>query len=390
MAGATATAPAQEAGRSQPQTSVQPQGGPFIRHAQAGRKFMYQLTGQTLTFNTAQPLTSAPGYARAIRLRIAATGGSASATVAGTADAPWNVASLVQLKDAFGTPLIIAPGYEAFYLVPKYGGQFFSGGMEPKALASFSALATASGASAGNFAFATILPFEIVKGIGCISMANAAILPTLQITGAGSAVVYATAPGTLPTLEIDNDLDFYWLPDQPVAPPGLGTTCQWVLNQGNPTIGSGAVTTVTLPREGGYLTTLILELRDATSSPFPLRLDAYGTRIRWYVDGIPLLDTRFDTMQDDILTNYALQTNTLTGGFVRDTGVLPITRKTGLAREIFGLLDTGEEWLSTSPGTGLAVECSPWGTISTGPGTLNVLAGQVVAAGSLVTGLPEL
>lgn len=386
MAGSSA--PVQEAGRPQPQTTAQGPGGPFIRHAQAGRGFQYALTAQSFGFNIQQPLTAVPGYARALRLRVAATGGSASATVAGAADAPWNVCSLVQMFDPFGTPLIVAPGYEAFYLIPKWGGQFFAGGVEPKFLPSFSAVATASGASAGNFSFATVLPIEIVKGVGVISMANSAVLPRLQLNGAASGTVYSTAPGTLPTLEVDCDVDYYWLPDVPTAPPGLGTTCQWALAPYNPTIGSSATTTVTASREGGYLTGIILVMRDSTGA----RIDGYpsgGARMRWYVDGIGILDTRFDTLTDDIVNQYVLQTNTLTGGAVRDTGVVPITRKTGLGRQILGLLDTGEEWLSTSPGTSIAIEAAPFGTIANAPALLQALAGQVVAAGALVTGLPE-
>jgi len=54
-----------------------------------------------------------------------------------------------------------------------------------------------------------------------------------------------------------------------------------------------------------------------------------------------------------------------------------------------GLLDTGETYLSTNPGTLIEVEGSPWGTITNSPAVLNVLAGLVVPVGSLVTGLPE-
>lgn len=378
-------APAQEAGRPQPQTTTEPAGGPFVRHAQPGRRFQYVLSGQTLGNPVSQPLSAVPGYLRAVRLRIAFTGGSASATVSASADAPYNWASLVQFKDAFGTPLLIGPGYEILHLVPKYGGQWGVGqAADSNQLSSWTAMQTTSGASAGNLAFATALPVEVVKGIGVISMANAALLPTLQIFTNPGSTVYATAPTTLPTYEIDNDVDFYWLPDTPVEPPGLGTTCQWVLNQANPTIGSGSTTTVTLPRAGGYLSTIILILRDSLGA----RIDAYGTRLRWYVDGVPLLDTRFDELVDDMINEYGWGQG-ITGGVTRDTGVIAITRKTSLGRQILGLLDSGEALLSTNPGTSLAIECSPWGTIANSPATLNVLMGQIVPAGSIIQGLPE-
>lgn len=376
---------AQEAGRSQPQTTAQPQGGPFIRHAQSGRFRQYNLTGQAFAGQVNQPLTTIPGYLRALRLRITATGGSTSATVSTAADAPYSAVSLLQFYDAFGTPLLIGDGYSILNVVAKYSGQFYSGGLSPAQMPSYSAIQTTSGASAGNFVLPTVLPVEIVKGIGVISMANAALLPKLQITLAASTAVYASAgvAATTPTMAVRVDADGYWLPDQPVAPPGLGTTCQWVLNQGNPTVASGGTTTVTLPREGGYLTGLIPILRDSTGA----RIDGYGTQIQFYVDGVPVIDTNLSDLQDDIALDYGYDGSTAAA--TRDTGVLPITRRTSLGREIFGLLDTGEEWLSTSPGTSLALSCSPWGNFSNTPATLNVVAGQVVAAGALVTGLPE-
>lgn len=377
--------PAQEAGRSQPQTTVQPLGGPFIRHAQSGRFRQYNLTGQAFAGQVNQPMTTIPGYLRALRLRISATGGSTSATVSTTADAPYSAVSLLQFYDAFGTPLLIGDGYSILNVVAKYGGQFYSGGLAPTQMPSYSAIQTTSGASAGNFVLPTVLPVEIVKGIGVISMANAALLPKLQITLAASTAVYASAgvAATTPTMAVRVDADGYWLPDQPIAPPGLGTTCQWVQNQGNPTVASGGTTTVTLPREGGYLTGIIPIMRDSNSA----RIDGYGSQLQFYVDGVPIIDTALADLQDDIALAYDF--NGSTGAATRDTGVLPITRRTSLGREIFGLLDTGEEWLSTSPGTSLALSCSPWGNFSNTPATLNVVAGQVVAAGALVTGLPE-
>lgn len=78
MAGPTSTqvAPAQEAGRPQPQTTVEPPGGPFIRHSQPGRRAQFQSTGNTFGALITQPLVAVPGYIRGLRLRFAATGGA--------------------------------------------------------------------------------------------------------------------------------------------------------------------------------------------------------------------------------------------------------------------------------------------------------------------------
>lgn len=396
MGATTSTAaPAQEAGRPQPQTTVEPPGGPFVRHSQQGRRAQYVVTGQAFSTLIGQPLVAVPGYVSRFRLRCANSGGSGTATVAAAADAPWSVASLVTLRDAFGTPLIVGPGYETLYLVPKYSGQFGVGfpNVDPESYGtagggSFSAPTTGASAS-GAFSFATCLPLEFAKAYGLISMANASLLPTLQIQLAAASAVFTTAPDVSPgTMRWDVDTDFYWLPEgEAVEPPGLGTTCQWVLQNCNPSIPSASTTTVALPRLGGFLTTIILILRDSTGA----RLEGFGTRLRIYVDGVPLIDTRFDTLCEDMFGQFGLQgTTALNAAGGRDTGVIAITRKTSLAQNSLGLLDSGEAFLSTNPGTLIQIECSPWGTISNAPGVLSALVGQVVPAGTLIQGLPEL
>lgn len=384
-------APAQEAGRPQPQTTVEPPGGPFVRHSQPGRRSQYTSPGQAFGSLITQPLVAVPGYVSRFRTRVAAAGGaSATTAVVATADAPWSAVSLVTLRDAFGTPLIVGPGYEMLFLVPKYSSQF---GLlmtaDPRNLPTFSPVATGVGAS-GNFTFVTCLPLEFAKAYGVISMANASLLPTLAFQLSAAASVYTTAPNTtVPTLTFDTDADFYWLPEGvTIEPPGLGTTCQWVLQNCSPTIGSASATTVSLPRLGGFIHTIILILRDSTGA----RIDGYGTRVRIYVDGVPLIDTRFDTLADDMAIQYGFTPNytVTTPANTRDTGVVAITRRTSLSQVNLGLLDTGETFLSTNPGTLIQVECTPWGTIANAPATLSAVVGQVVPAGSLVQGLPEL
>jgi hypothetical protein len=367
-------APSQEAGRAQPQTTVEPAGGPFIRHSQPGRRAQYNISGSAYGTLITQPLVAVPGYVSRLRLSVSATGGTGTVAVY-AADAPFNVASLVTLKDAFGTPLIVGPGWEMLYAVPKYSSQFGLLTMaDIKNLPSYGAPATS-----GNYSFSTALPFEFAKAYGLVSMANASLLPTLQTQYAPSTTVYTTPPTTIPTLTTQLDADFYWLPEGvTVDPPGLGTTCQWVMQNCYPTIPSASPMIVSLPRLGGFLHTLIFVVRDSTGA----RIDAYGTRMRVYVDGVPLIDSTFNEIVDDMSIVY--------GGITRDTGLVAISRRTSLSQLNLGLLDTGEVFLSTNPGTLIQVECSPWGTIANAPATLEALVGQVVPAGSLIQGLPEL
>jgi hypothetical protein len=114
------------------------------------------------------------------------------------------------------------------------------------------------------------------------------------------------------------------------------------------------------------------------------------------VDGVPLIDSLYTTMQDDMAINFGVgaaygASSTAAGTVLvtAPTGVLAIARKNGLSQQSLGLFDTGETYLSTNPGTQLELAAAPWGGIGSAPMTLNALCGQVVPAGSLIQGLPE-
>lgn len=366
-------------GRPQPQTTLEAPGGPFIRHSQPGRRQMYNITGQSFGGVITQPLPSAPGYLQRFRVTISGSGGTSTAASVAAADAPFNVVSLVQVVDPFNTPLLVGPGYEMLKLVPKYSGQFgLDAASDITNLPSYSPVNLAAAAGGGDFSFSTALPLEFAKGYGTISMANAALLPKVTWNLASSGTVFTTAPTTLPTVGVQMDADFYWLPDGAnVVPPGLGSTQQWIYQQASPTIPSGGTTTVALPRLGGYLSTLILELRDSTGA----RVDAWPGRIRISLDGVPLIDSTMSEIYDDMYNVF--------GGTTREVGVIAISRKTSLNQKNLGLLDTGETLLSTNPGTLIEIEGAPWGTATNTPVTLSAVVGQIVPAGVLIQGLPE-
>jgi hypothetical protein len=342
----------------------------------------------------ANPMVASPGYNKGYRLKVTATtaagtGGVIAAT-AGGQDAPFSLVQLLQLKDAFGTPILTGPGYEMLKLVPIASGQFgIDTTVDVQQLPSWTGITAASGA----FVFSSYAMFEFAKAYGVISGANASLLPTLQLNLAAVGTLFSTPPTVSPTLAIQNDADFYWLPEGvAVEPPGIGTTCQWIFQPCNPPIANGASTIVQFPRLGGYLTAIILELRDSLGA----RVDGFPVRPRVYLDGVPLIDSDLATIIDDMAIQGAIQggvaggqTTAPTPNLPRPTGVLVFTRKTGLGQRHFGLFDTGEEFLSTNPGTQLEISGTPWGTITNAPGTLNVIVGQVVPSGALIQGLPE-
>jgi len=390
------------AGRPQPQTTTEAAGGPFIRHSIEGRRTQYVSSATAFSGLVANPLVAAPGYTRGYRVKIAGAGGSGTNTT--TSDNLGNVCSLVQLKDSFGTPLIVAPGYEAFQVIQLFGGQF--GWHESADVNNLpSTVAMAAGTGGGNFTLSTFLPLEFAKAYGCISSANASLLPTLQfnLNSSGSFYGTTTPAGTVATMTFTVDQDFYWLPEGvSVEPPGLGTTCQWVYQPANPTIGSAATLNVQLPRLGGYLTTVIAELRDTNGTRCTTNTQGansgWGTRTRFLVDGVPILDTLDTTWLDDMAMQYgfnafinstAAAQGTALIVQTNYTGIRVVDFKTSLSRQAQGLFDTGESYLSTNPGTQLEFAGAPWAGVTNGPMTLNAICGQVVPSGALIQGLPE-
>ncbi|HWM96709.1 MAG TPA: hypothetical protein VNO54_06595 [Streptosporangiaceae bacterium] len=439
------------AGRPQPQTTAEPAGGPFIRHAPDGRRAMYVAAGTAGGTNIAQfvanPMVSSPGWNKGYRVLTSVapgTGGSAT-TVLAVPDAPYNFHQLVQLKDAFGTQLLTGPGFPISYLVPYYSGQFGTDEIRnPACSPQFQpVMIAAAQTSAGGFTWPTYFPFEFAKGYGVISGANAALLPVLQmnLAPASSYLTYTfTSGATNPTSTITVDADFYWLPNVPADPPGIGTTCQWIYQPCNPPIGSSFSGLVQLPRLGGYLTGLILELRNSAGNRTSEGVTAGGpgfvaatsamdagtgnpvgwpTRPKVVIDGVPLIDSLIGTIVEDMAisaqvgafggstqssataaatTNSNPLYNAVGAGTganngsvqaVRPLGTLWFSRKTSLAQRDFGLLDTGEIFLSTNPGTQVEVAGYPWGSFASAPGQLNAVVGQIVPSGALVRGLPE-
>jgi hypothetical protein len=387
------------AGRPQPNTTAEAAGGPFVRHAPDGRRAQYVAT-TGVSGLLSQPTVSMPGYAKGYRLnwQITATNaGGGAATV--TADFPDAIMQLVQMKDAFGTQLLTGPGYVIGKEVNLYSGQFGTDLMrDPGNSPQQTTYNTSASAANTAFTFSRYLSFEFAKAYGVISGANAALLPVLQInTGPISSILGGTGVPASITMQETLDSDFYWLPSAPTDPPGLGTTCQWIYQPSNPTIPSTASQLVQLPRLGGYLTMLILELRDSTGA----RFDGWPARPKILVDGVPLIDTLFTTWQEDLAISTgigAAAANTLAAASGTNSGTIPVprpvgtiglNRKTSLAQRDFGLLDTGEIFLSTNPGTQLEIGGFPWGTVSNAPATLNATVGQVVPSGTLVQGLPE-
>ena len=397
MAGDATTV--QAAGRPQPQTTGQPQGGPFIRHSAPGRRPVYS-SAATYGLYFGPKMVAAPGWYRGYRLKfINTTGGGTGGVIsalAGGQDAPFSIVSQLQCKDAYGTNLFAGPGYEMLFLFQLLSGQFgWAESRSIQALPSWTGITAASGA----FTFGTYLPFEFTQAYGVIAAANAALLPDLQMPIATLSTLFSTSPSVSPSLVVQNDADFYWLPNVPVDPPGQGTTLQCIYQPCNPPIPSGGSLRVQLPRLGGYLAWLGFDLRDSTGA----RVDAWPARPGIFVDSVELINSDIQTIYEDMAIAFGIgaganggaangnkQTAAATAiSNPRPAGVTAISRKSSLAQMDLGLLDTGEKFLSSNPGTQVEFNGVPWGTISNTPGNLNAVIGQIVPSGRLLQGLPE-
>ena len=115
-------------------------------------------------------------------VRVAGGSGTATRIATASVDSPFNVASLVQLKDSFGTPIIVAPGYEAFNLIQMFGGQYGTDmNANPLAIGgTYIRCRTCSASTGRSFQFSTY-SLEFAKAYGVIAGANAREPPaTLQ------------------------------------------------------------------------------------------------------------------------------------------------------------------------------------------------------------------
>jgi hypothetical protein len=204
-------------------------------------------------------------------------------------------------------------------------------------------------------------------------------------------------------VQVSNEADFYWLPNVSVDPPGIGTTCQYIFQPCNPPLPSGSTLRIQLPRLGGYLTVVGIEIRDSTNArvdawPVAQATAAAAGRMQIYQDGVPIYDTDMGTFFDDLAIQMGwgvgvggtATTAPVVTGMPRPTGVIALNRKTSLAQMDLGLLDTGETFMSTNPGTQLELGFSPAATITNTPATVSAVIGQVVPTGALIQGLPEI
>jgi hypothetical protein len=405
----TQPAPATQATNPQPQTTVKPASISFVQHSFPGNGPMYTTgfsgAGGGFGSTVTTALVPVSGYFRRFRITLNATGGAGNTTgAAGNKDAPWNAIQQVIVKDASGNVNIInLPGYEALKLLPMICGSFnWNRYLDPACAPYYSGIQTTTGSGNGDFQFQSFLPLEFGgEGVGSIGGDNASVLPTIFWNTNTTTTVFATAPATLPTLNIQVDADYWWNPDQPdLVPDGLGSSRQYQLLTGTPTVSNNSSALVTLPKfGGGFIDSITLEMRDTAGA----RTDtAWPSRLQLYIDNVSYINEDlnqiiFDmynvlqleggnaTTASDPYYNGAATTDVIGG---RPVGVLHFSFRNGVNQADLGLEQSGLNYVSTTPGTNIQIGGTGWRnqqSDSNTPYTLYAIIGLVVPAGNLIT-----
>jgi hypothetical protein len=437
--------PGTQVGNTYPQTT-RGQGATFPELSRIAERTGYQVGlgsngwGQTID----QPLAASPGYYRYLDLSIyALSGANATTTAFGVATTaagvdfaafPGSIFNNVLVRDAAGNTIYSLTDPMALFYINTFSGQ--AGVLEaadPRNLPSYTraGVATSTATSTattntGNFIVHQKIPFEIAHGTayGTIAAGAANLQPSLHLGIQPSASVFATAPGTLPTLTVQVD-ENYWAAVPGMTPPDLGTSLQWQQLTANPSVTSGSGSKITLGKTEGYITTLILIFRDASGyrsdfmlpggvsgsatagSPFGNVSGTgggVGNRIQLWVDSVLVLDEDINVRMDKMFEQFpaigaaitpastatataAVHGGSRLGGNAFE-GVLVYTFRNSVSQAVLGP-DSGELWTPSTPGTLLEIGATNWGTFTAATTGYGVSPGSITALiGSIVPG-PE-
>ena len=187
------------------------------------------------------------GFLSGLWVLVEGTTSGNAATVAFTADAPFNALDLVNFQDTNSQPLVGPMNGYDLYLVDKYGGYAFQG--DAKLSPVFLQTAGVGGGAGGSFAFILYIPAELVRrdAMGALPNKSASSTFSLNMRLAPSATVYSTPPTALPPVRVRVLLEGWQDPNvadirgNPVTPnpPGVQSTQYW--HKQNYTISSGSM-----------------------------------------------------------------------------------------------------------------------------------------------------
>lgn len=246
---------------------------PFRVGVQPIDDLVYDNTVSTLAGTQTLPLYSIPanGFLNDVFLYAVGTTSANAATVAFSANGPWNVIDSITFNDIGNSPIIGPIDGWTLMIINKFGGYAFSD--DPKASPIYSAT-TGSGSTGGSFAFVLRIPIELCPrdGLGSLPNKYAQTPFTIKVTVAATTTVYSTAPTTAPSVRFRMTPVSYWEPAQndsagnPLAdnPPSVDTTAFW--NMTPYTVNSGAMAPQLTSSVGYPIRNLIFILADSSQS----------------------------------------------------------------------------------------------------------------------------
>lgn len=346
----------------------------FVRESRRCTLLGFTAPGNAFGGLVARTIKPSPGYLRGLWIVAIGTGGVNAGTTTAATDAPWNLFTNIQLRDAFGTVVYNSDGFGA-YAIQLYSSQVGAAGLQDPTKDAFYSAIAGGAAGSGNFQFALYLPLEFDPdtAYGSLPSMNTAAQMALTMQLCSSGTFYSAAPTTLPLVEVDVYEDYWAVPlsDPTLAPPDDGTSHQWSLSQASTTIASASNGRVQLPDVGTYLSTIILVARNSLNA----RIDTiWSADLELWVDSVPVRIEHSNLLFSRMFRQF---------GVTRPTGVAAYSFRdsTGLVNNI----DDLELLLVTTPGTLIEVVSGTWGTFASGPATIQTYTGKLFP----VTNVPD-
>lgn len=347
----------------------------FVRESRRCTLLGFTAPGNAFGGLVARTIKPSPGYLRGLWLVAIGSGGVGATTTAIQADAPWNLYTNIQLRDAFGTVVYNSDGFGA-YAIHLYSSQVGAAGLQDPTKDAFYSAPVVGASGSGNFTFAIYIPLEFDPdtAYGSLPSMNTAAQMALTIQLAATGTFYSTAPSTtVPTIEVDCYEDYWAVPlsDPSLAPPDDGTSHQWSLSQASTTIASTSNGRVQLPDVGTYLSTIILVARNSLNA----RIDTlWSSDLELWIDSVPVRIEHSNLLFSRMFRQF---------GCTRPVGVAAYSFRdsTGLVNNI----DDLELLLVTTPGTLVEVVSGSWGTFASGPATIQTYTGKLFP----VSNVPE-
>lgn len=319
------------------------------------------------------------GFLSQLTLDVVATAAGNSATVAFTANAPFNAIQSFQLSDVNNKPLVGPMTGFDLYIAWKYGGYAF--GKDQRQSPGYSAT-TGSGSTGGSFGYTIKIPIEIVHrdAFGSLVNSSASSTFTVDVYLAGSADVYSTAPTALPSVNVKVQL---WGWSDPTTtdklgntvaqnPPASNTVQYW--NKQNYVVNAGSFDFRLLGIDN-FVRTMLFMLVDSTGSrtqgesdwpdPFTFQYETLQTTVRG------------KRIWRDLVYEYFGLTGTIDTAGGADSGIFPTVFDRDFT--VAPGAETRLTYLPVSAATNLEIS----GTIGgTGAHTLYVLVNKIVPYGS--------